>query len=73
MDDDDRAGEPFKTNQYIYGSIREGLWVIVHQNCRGGRRFSFWWKRLGGGIVVPFQPGDRGAMEAWQDWYYRTH
>lgn len=73
MDDYDRAGEPFKTNQYICGPIREGLWVITHRNYGAGHRFSFWWERYGGGLVVPFLPGDREAMEAWQDWYYRTH
>ena len=67
-----KLAEPFPVNQISRdgGGVRDGLWVEVHRNLRGGLRFSFWWRRYNFGAMVPFHPGDRGMMEAWEDWYY---
>ncbi len=64
---------PFQVNQYSRKGDKDGLWVDVIRNKRGGLRFQFTWMRYEDDAPVPFNPEDREAMERWEDWYFYTH
>lgn len=64
---------PFQVNQYSRKGDKDGLWVDVVRNKRGGRRFQFTWYLYDSGSLHPLGEEDLKRIRLYEDWFYAAH